>query len=570
MTSPHPCCATVFADLAALCCPYCKQKLDVSPSDLQIRRTDLADNLPATCIANLNCPRKACADKDTFYVCLLCKLAFANKRKTAHAKSANHLHELSKLSADDADGPHRRPRKRTRKSISNDDASPSSSSSTNTTNNTNPFDVGDDDGVDASAASPSDEPVATPTSAITDVVTLPSLLSSSNNNNNNNNSNKYNDDIDDDNLLTKQNKDYTSDDGQPLTFVSLEDIQATETFDPNSNAPEYYFYEQLHPGQGAKYLTAKAFELSDPAGVTDDEAKFHLRITKFLNELTQDQQHTFADLILPAANCKDPDLNIFKNTRVPTSTADFGRFYLTGPNSVNTNLPLPVVKKTDDGMHAYVSLIEVIAILCASAYEVEQLSFEADLYDKEDVNSAEFDNDDSPATISKTRAAYTLYVELKKEKDGKYTLYLWVKSWSDDFDPYNTKTSRNQVWAMSNTISAPRSDKKGRNSFIMALGRKGDDHHEIHEIFADDMETLSKGDKSFFHGGRKRILPVKAAKICTCVDRPERAALFQIGDHNGTYSGYFGMAIKVDGKCLDNKLPSCRDCRELRIMRHLK
>ena len=482
-----------------------------------MHRRDLDEELPARSTADARCPRDVCADKCAFYVCLLCSSSFTNKRKKQHVSSARHQKNLIKL------------RQNNQHPANNEDAEPP----TNTTNN-NPIPDNNDGEVIADYSQES----ALPTTSTT---ACAQIWDSDNNNK----------DDHDDNIVT------------------LADIENTRTFDPESKAPEFYFCEQMHGGQGAKFLTAKAFEVSDPAKITDQEAKFTLQITKFLNELTQDQQKTFADLMLQAVNSKNPELNIFVNTRAPTSKKDFNQFYLTGPNSVNENLPLPVVKKTQDGLHACVSLIEVIAHLCATATEVDEMSFEADLHDRDQCNAEEFDNDDNPATISTTRAACTLFVELKKDDDGQHIIHLWAKSWSDDFDPCYTKTSRNQVWLSTNTISAPRSEKKGRNTFFMALGRKGDDHSEIQEIFANDMSVLSKGDKSFFHGGLKDIFPVKAAQTCVCVDRPERAALFQIGDHNGTYSRCFGKAIQVDGKCQDNKLPSCRNCRGQRLLQHL-
>ena len=104
-------------------------------------------------------------------------------------------------------------------------------------------------------------------------------------------------------------------------------------------------------------------------------------------------------------------------------------------------------------------------------------------------------------------------------------LYLWIKRWCDDFDPNNTKQSRNQVWLMTNTICPPRDENKGRNTCFMAIGQKGDDHQEINQIFEKEMRMLSVQGKTFYHGGRKEFIRVKAGTVCVCVDRPERASL---------------------------------------------
>ena len=71
----------------------------------------------------------------------------------------------------------------------------------------------------------------------------------------------------------------------------------------------------------------------------------------------------------------------------------------------------------------------------------------------------------------------------------------------------------------------------------------------------------------FYHGGLKRIIKVKMGKLLLCVDRPERTSILQIGDHNGTFSTFWGHSCKVDGYCKENHLPSCKECRKHRIHR---
>ena len=70
----------------------------------------------------------------------------------------------------------------------------------------------------------------------------------------------------------------------------------------------------------------------------------------------------------------------------------------------------------------------------------------------------------------------------------------------------------------------------------------------------------------FFHGGLGKYIEVRIGKLSTCVDRPERCSMFQIGDHNGTYSTLWEHATLVDGHCQQNHLPSCIDCRKQNVM----
>jgi len=144
-----------------------------------------------------------------------------------------------------------------------------------------------------------------------------------------------------------------------------------------------------------------------------------------------------------------------------------------------------------------------------------------------------------------------------------------MRRWSDDFDPNHNKQSRNQVWVMTFTVCPPAGERKGRNTFFMAVGQKGDDHQEIEELFKAELEVLSSQGKWFHHGGRKEFVKVKAGKVGVCVDRPERTSIHQIGDHNGTCSTFWGHAVAVDGKSKDNCLPSCPFCRRKRLEKHL-
>ena len=135
------------------------------------------------------------------------------------------------------------------------------------------------------------------------------------------------------------------------------------------------------------------------------------------------------------------DYHFFKKRHVPTSVEDFKQFYLSG--KLIPNLPHPIPCKTCDGTHSYVTLRDLLANEIAKDTKFDDFQFETNI---------EFKADDMPG-ISETPAAYELFLELKKdEHDGEFVLYLWSKEWRDDFDPNNTKASRNQVWSNTTTI----------------------------------------------------------------------------------------------------------------------
>lgn len=84
-----------------------------------------------------------------------------------------------------------------------------------------------------------------------------------------------------------------------------------------------------------------------------------------------------------------------------------------------------------------------------------------------------------------------------------------------------------------------------------------------------ELNQLSKECHMFYHGGLRQLIQVKVGKLSTCVDCPERSSMFQVGDHNGTYSTFWGHATFVDGECKQNRLPSCTECRKQNLTKAL-
>jgi hypothetical protein len=131
-------------------------------------------------------------------------------------------------------------------------------------------------------------------------------------------------------------------------------------FDKESKAPAFYEFLYANEGKGAQYLTAKAFTV-DVEKVSVAEARFALLMAMLLCQLTQAQHELLAQILSYAANASDSKKSIFKTTRVATTVEDFNDLYITGPNSILSNLPVPVAKSTPDKLHAYVTLSDVLA-----------------------------------------------------------------------------------------------------------------------------------------------------------------------------------------------------------------
>ena len=99
-------------------------------------------------------------------------------------------------------------------------------------------------------------------------------------------------------------------------------------------------------------------------------------------------------------------------------------------------------------------------------------------------------------------------------------MYLWLKEWRDAFDPNSTKSSRNQVWIQTFTISPPTDSKDGKNTYLMSMSGKSEDHSIIDKIYSEEIRLLTNTGKMFYHGGRNEMIKVKLGKLIICVDRP--------------------------------------------------
>ena len=165
---------------------------------------------------------------------------------------------------------------------------------------------------------------------------------------------------------------------------------------------------------------------------------FFLKLSSLLTQLTNQQQQMLADIMLDVSNSKDKSLSIFgEHTRVPTSMDDFEHLILPKERAIVPNLPHPIVNETEDGTHAYISLIDLLSNEMAADTKFDDLNYDP-------INMSEFDglesNDNDLTTVSKSKAAKTLFWELYEAPDGdnSHIMYLWLKEWRDAFDPNST------------------------------------------------------------------------------------------------------------------------------------
>ena len=372
--------------------------------------------------------------------------------------------------------------------------------------------------------------------------------------------------IDDDDWLPPETDESQQVQDNSSTIPSIDELRCLG-FHKESKTPVFLHHELTEKGLGIRYLTAKAFNVN-PNAVNKDEAKFCLELSSLLVQLTDTQRQLLARILMTAGNNGNKDLSVFKTIRLPTSQDDFNQLFLTGRNAILPNLPHPTPLTTDNGSHSYISLPDLLANEFAKSTEYDDFEFLAKLH---------LNQSDKVPSVSSTECARRLFIRMTDVMNGTkepadqephYQVLLWMREWRDDFDPNNTKSSRNQAWCNTYSICPPSNkNTKGNTTYFMGLASKGDDHRVIEEILSNELEELSKSGIRIFHAGLRQVVKVYLSKLLISVDRPERTQIFQVGDHNGTYSTCWGYATHIDGNCEVNHLPSCKKCHEDRIRR---
>ena len=205
--------------------------------------------------------------------------------------------------------------------------------------------------------------------------------------------------------------------------VSKEEL--LKVFGSESASPSFYHYESSNPGMGAHFLVASVFKIAEPNIISEAEVKFCLNMTGLLTRLTEQERQQLANILFDAVNANNDQKSIFKQIRLPTSSEDFNKIFVSGRKSILKNIPRPVVKSTEDGTHAYVNLIDVIANMMASNLPVDRFDRTTSDVPKSTAilsgtaisgltMAAKLETKDRATGISATLAAHVLLIELSR------------------------------------------------------------------------------------------------------------------------------------------------------------
>jgi hypothetical protein len=232
--------------------------------------------------------------------------------------------------------------------------------------------------------------------------------------------------------------------------------------------------------------------------ITDKEVEFQIGLSKFVNGLVRSQQSLCSKMINSIVNLYKIDENNVI-CKLPKRLADIRRLYIDGDLAMTKHIPIPSCAMKND--HSFVSICECIADFLLWN-NVELLT--GDKYDSSDMSYNNIFTCKRSQIIFE-EGAIRMSSMLPNEdnhlvKQHNHLVVLFMKMWSDDFDPNKSiKSNRQSVWIKTLTLFAMTSDgKKIERTYPISLSSKGSDHEIVESSFADEIIKLRSGRLMFF------------------------------------------------------------------------
>ena len=325
------------------------------------------------------------------------------------------------------------------------------------------------------------------------------------------------------------------------------------------NATNLHFFEKNLHGFGGSYLIGKSqFHLDNmTTELPPTEVCLHLRVAKFCLNSTKLLISQLGDIIediLSSIGKEEDEVNeqsIWK-TCPPTCYEEIRRTTIKGKHSVFENLPQAVGNIINN--HAYFSIIGILEVFLGLDFECLYLP----PYTKfQQWYSNEVGNN---VNLNDIHAAKEL--EKRLLQNGGSRLHLSAAIWHDDLDPSGSnKNNKNKVWILTFTFRKKKDQHHNSdNTFVVSLGKKGDDHDVIFEQVKKDIEIINGDDKWFYCKQLGGNIQVHIDISIDLADSPEYHDCNCISRGNSTYTSLRGWIS--DMSSVWDKFKACDECYE--------
>ena len=173
-------------------------------------------------------------------------------------------------------------------------------------------------------------------------------------------------------------------------------------------------------------------------------------------------------------------------------------------------LPTPSMFRNHN--HAYVSLTSIIDHFLA-------FGFEPDLNNTSNTISA-------LRAITNYYIARQMYNNISLDNSLEMSIMiLFLTFWSDNFEATALRKNTHSTWIKTVAICPPPSNMTSTPyNYLVAIGRKNDNHDKNNSIFNYELQQLEKVQYRYY-GKLKKNLPVIVKVLAMSADRPERSSM---------------------------------------------
>lgn len=346
-------------------------------------------------------------------------------------------------------------------------------------------------------------------------------------------------------------------------------LDRTSTYQVNARTATYHAHDLV--SEGKKNIIAHMLS-TDTVNykvlyqkLSSNEVNFQIKLSTFIGDISISQQKRFAELLSSLSDLYLHNVNK-PLSDLPTTFADIRRLHTDGHYSVSKQTPIPDVIFIKG--HSFVSLTDCIAdflmrnsVEMAPAFEMWK-NYLGDVpfhYDHK-CNLMGLFTCNKSVTIVRNANQRMINQELH---DTLPLIPVFIKFWSDDFDPNkSTKSNRQSVWIKTCTIfTSDKYGKKIQRTYPISLSKKGCDHEVVEERFSNELHELKFGKVPLMYSrAHRRLVCVHAELFCVMNDQPERRGNLKLSFGNAAVHGRFGYII--DGKQSQGKIRSCCSCTQ--------
>ena len=251
---------------------------------------------------------------------------------------------------------------------------------------------------------------------------------------------------------------------------------------------------------------------------------------------------------------------------LPGSYADIRRLYVDGIDSVTKNLPIPTLKQLFN--HSYVSITDCIAdFLLSNHHQLKLLEDYEGMINHSENSMSLFHTERAKEIINE--ASVRRFNPANLSNNNKIVV-LFLKLWSDDFDPNSSiKSNRQSVWVKTATIFAMTTDgTKVSYTYPLATSPKNVDHEEVEFLLCEELKLLRFGKMNTFYSRFiSAPVQVRADIFCVMTDQPERRSTLGLGAGNSRTHKRFGFLFDCVNSI--NVIRACKQCENAIISKSM-